>query len=66
MATKDEILDKIIIELPMPSIREEMSDSEWYSWFEEVYDKAYKEGYQDAINKTNNLPTPPNKGGDDE
>lgn len=50
--SKEEILDKIIIDLPIPCVREEMSDLEWRGWFEEVYDKAYKEGYQDAINKS--------------
>lgn len=38
--TKEEIIRKVIFDLPHYSVRESMSDDEWYGWFEEVYDKA--------------------------
>ena len=37
---KEQIINEIIQDLPVPSIRFEMSDEEWYKWFEECWDKA--------------------------
>jgi hypothetical protein len=41
---KKEIIDKVINDLPVRSCRYEMTNNEWYGWFEEVYDLALKQG----------------------
>lgn len=45
---RNELIIKIIRQLPMPSCRSIMTDEEWYSWFEEVFEKGYSQGYDDA------------------
>jgi len=37
---KEEIIKKIVQDLPMPCLRDGMTDSEWYGWFEEAYNKG--------------------------
>ena len=62
--TKEQIINKIVKDLPIKEMRSQMSDVEWFGWFEEVWDKAinntdccetlpcsYAEGYNDAIAK---------------
>lgn len=58
---KREIISKTIKDLPVKSIRCEMTDEEWYVFFEEVYDQAfsrgslkgYNEGYNDRSDELN-------------
>lgn len=42
--TKEEFIKKTIEDLPTRDLRYEMTDNEWYGWFEEVYDYALKQG----------------------
>ena len=37
---KDLIINKIVKDLPIKEMRSQMSDVEWFGWFEEVWDKA--------------------------
>ena len=37
---KDLIINKIVKDLPVKGMRSQMSDVEWFGWFEEVWDKA--------------------------
>ena len=37
---KDLIINKIVKDLPVKEMRSQMSDVEWFGWFEEVWDKA--------------------------
>ena len=46
MKSKEEILDKIIEDLPMQEYRGKMTKDEWYGWFEEAFDKGYKQALQ--------------------
>ena len=41
---KEEIIKKIVKDLPMPCLRDGMTDSEWYGWFEEAYNKGEEQG----------------------
>lgn len=38
--TKESIINEIVTDLPMKSVRHEMTDEEWFGWFEECWDKA--------------------------
>jgi hypothetical protein len=40
---KKQIIDKILDDLPTSDMRGEMSHDEWYGWFEEAFDKGFKE-----------------------
>jgi hypothetical protein len=46
MKSKEEILDKIIEDLPMQEYRGQMTKDEWYGWFEEAFDKGYNQALQ--------------------
>ncbi len=46
MKSKEEILNKIIEDLPMQEFRGKMTDYEWYGWFEDAFDKGYKQALQ--------------------
>lgn len=37
---KEQIISKIVNDLPVRELRNGMSDEEWYGWFEECWDKA--------------------------
>lgn len=37
---KEDIINKILNDLPSRDLRSEMTNNEWYGWFEEAYDKA--------------------------
>lgn len=41
---KDEIIDKIIEDLPNHSTRPLMSDEDWRGWIAEAFDKGFEEG----------------------
>ena len=42
---KDLIINKIVKDLPIKEMRSQMSDVEWFGWFEEVWDKAINNTY---------------------
>ena len=42
--TKEQFIKKTIEDLPTRDLRYEMTDNEWYGWFEDVYDYALKQG----------------------
>jgi len=46
MKNKEEILNKIIEDLPNQEYRGEMTKDEWYGWFEEEFDKGYNQSLQ--------------------
>ena len=46
MKSKEEILNKIIQDLPMQEFRGKMTDYEWYGWFEEAFNKGYAQALQ--------------------
>ena len=41
---KKGVIDTIIDDLPNKSLRENMTNEEWYGWFEEVYDIGKSQG----------------------
>ena len=62
--TKEQIIDKIVKDLPIKEMRNKMTNAEWYGWFLESWNEAinntdycetlpcsYAEGYNDAIAK---------------
>lgn len=42
MKTKEEILNKILSDLPMMELRSEMTTQDWYGWFEEAFNEGLK------------------------
>ena len=46
MKSKEEILNKIIEDLPIQEFRGQMTKDEWYGWFEEAFDKGYNQALQ--------------------
>jgi hypothetical protein len=46
MKSKEEILNKIIQDLPMQEFRGQMTKDEWYGWFEEAFNKGYAQALQ--------------------
>lgn len=52
MEEKKEFIKKVLEDLPTADVRYEMEDIEWYGWFSEVYDYAFKKGLE-FKNKSN-------------
>jgi len=53
MGSKKDILNKIITDLPIQECRGEMTKEEWYGWFEEAFDKGYKQANELKLYKAN-------------
>lgn len=46
---KEQIIDKILNDLPTRDVRGEMSSDEWRGWFEEAFDKGYSEALREQL-----------------
>ena len=46
MKSKEEILNKIIEDLPIQEFRGQMTKDEWYGWFEEAFNKGCAQALQ--------------------
>ena len=46
MKSKEEIINKIIEDLPIQEFRGQMTKDEWYGWFEEAFNKGYAQALQ--------------------
>lgn len=52
MATKEEIINQIINDLPSQEYRGQLTNDEWYGWFEECWDKAVKATNEEDVEDT--------------